>query len=92
MWTPTCIMSQCDKVGMRELVPVLAESSTAPLKTLLPLLSAACQHNFISALLVVGGAVMNFHYTQVNIIAAVITISYHYTHRLPHCLGGFQLS
>ena len=71
-------------------MPVLAESSTAPLETLLPLLSAACQHNFISALLVVGGAVMNFHYTQVNIIIAAI--SYHYTHRLPHCLVGFQLS
>ena len=66
MWTPTCILANCDKVSLNELVPTVAdELTTAPLCNLVTLLESACKHNFTSALLLLGGAIMSCHYAKI---------------------------
>ena len=65
-WTPTCIIANCDKVGLNELILTVATKlSTAPLGELVTMLESACKHNFIKALLLLGDAVMSCHYTKI---------------------------
>ena len=65
-WTPTCIAANCDKVCLAELVPTISpELDVQPSEHLVNLLEQNCKHNFISALLVLGGAVMSCHYQTI---------------------------
>ena len=69
VWTPTIILSTCDKVSLSELVPAVPFSpdqlSSEPLSELLDILSHVCKHNFLSAVLLVGGAIMASQYSKV---------------------------
>ncbi|XP_064393840.1 uncharacterized protein LOC135341260 [Halichondria panicea] len=67
VWSPNCIMAQCDKVSFNELVPKLSiqSSSMEPLKDLLDGLQIATKHNYPRALLVLGGTIMSCHYTHI---------------------------
>ena len=66
VWTPACLTAMCDKVTLAEIVPEISTTMTTDhLPHLVDLLESACKHNFLSALLMLGGAIMSFHYEQV---------------------------
>jgi len=53
--------------SLNELIPLVAnELATAPLCKLVNLLEAACKHNFVSALLLLGGANMSRQYAIIT--------------------------
>lgn len=65
MWSPMCISAHCDKVSFTELVPKMHYENSISLHEFVDSLKSISKHNYISALLVVGGAIMAFHYNKV---------------------------
>jgi len=66
MWTHTCILA---KVSLNELIPTVAnELATTTLCKFVNILESACQHNFASALLLLGGDMymMSYHDTKIT--------------------------
>lgn len=67
VWSPMCITAHCDKVSLAEIIPKLSESrSMDALPQLLESLKSATKHNYNSAILILAGAIMAFHYAQIT--------------------------
>ena len=65
-WTPECIAYQCKQVSMAELAPpAITQLTTAPFREVVMHLEQNLKHNFLSGLLMLGGALMYCHYNVV---------------------------
>ena len=65
IWSPECLASRADKVSVTEITPKVPLSSQPLLKEMVKLVENTMKHNTMSALLVVGGAIMSCHYRQI---------------------------
>ena len=66
IWSPQSLASRADKVSISEITPrVTTPLLPESLNNMVNLLEKTMKHNFISALLVIGGAVMSCHYRQI---------------------------
>ena len=67
IWSPECLASRADKVSVTEITPMVDTplSNGSILHDMVQLVEKTMKHNTMSALLLVGGAVMSCHYRQI---------------------------
>ena len=66
IWSPEYLASRSEKVSVTEITPsVMTPLSKGCLKEAVELLEKTMKHNAMSALLLMGGVVMSYHYRQI---------------------------
>ena len=66
IWSPECLASKADKVSIDEIRPTFCDTlSEEVLGEMVQLVEDTTKHNFMSALLVIGGTIMSCHYRQI---------------------------
>ena len=66
IWSPECLASKADNVSIDEIRPTFCDTlSEKVLGEMVQLVEDTTKHNFMSALLVIGGTIMSCHYRQI---------------------------
>ena len=66
IWSPECLSAKADKVSVHEITPSISTPlSVECLHEMVTLVETTMKHNALSALLLIGGAIMSCHYRQI---------------------------